>query len=251
MYLRKTDAVVIHRADFGESDIIVTLYTYDLGKLRAIAKGAKKSKKRFVNNLQLFSYIRIIFSEGRTGLIRLDQADIIIPFFRIGEDMYKVLYGSYFLELVKEMTGETESNPQLFELLVAFLTLLNDSTPREEYLRIFELRILDLLGYRPRLAECTICSRMVSPDKEAWFSYRHGGVICMGCQTKTLGTTSISGETLKAMEIALRVDLSEVKGILFSRDVLAESREILPRFVQHQLGKGLKSLKVMEEIQGS
>ncbi len=250
MYLLKTDAVVIHCADFGESDLIVTLYTYDLGKIRGIAKGAKRSKKRFVNNLQPFSYIRIIFSEGRGGLIRLDQADIIQPFFLISKDIFKVLYGSYFLELMKEMTGEKEANPQLFCLLVDFLSVLNDSPPREEYLRVFEMRVLDLLGYRPRLGECTICARRISQGEGAWFSYRHGGVVCKGCQTKVRGSVPVSGATLEAMEKALEMDLGEVGEIQFFPDVLSESREILPRFIQYQLGKGLKSLKVMEEIQG-
>jgi len=241
--------VVIHHADFGESDIIVTFYTYDLGKIRGIAKGAKRSKRRFVNNLQPFSYIRIIFSEGRGGLIRVDQADIIQPFSQIGEDISKVLYGSYFLEMVKEMTGEKEPNPQLFQLLVAFLALLNDFTPREEYLRVFELRVLALLGYRPRLSECTICAQGISPGQEAWFSYRHGGIVCKGCQTKARGAIPISGGTLKAMDMALAMDLREVEGIQFSPQALSEGREVLPRFIQYQLGKGLRSLKVMEEIQ--
>ncbi len=250
MGLHKTDAVVIQHADFGESDLIVTLYTYDLGKVRGIAKGAKRSKKRFVNNLQPFSYIRILYAEGRGGLIRIDQADIIHSFFRIGEEISKVLYGSYLLEMVKEMTGEKEAQPQLFKLLMTFLTLLNDFTPREEYLRIFELRFLDLLGYRPRLGECTICAHKAPHDGGVWFSYRHGGIVCDGCQLEARGVVPVSGPTLEAMQGVLTMNLGEVEGVRFSPEVLTESREILPRFIQHQLGKGLKSLEVMEEVQG-
>jgi DNA repair protein RecO (recombination protein O) len=249
MHLRKTDAVVIHRLDFKESDLIVTLYTADLGKVTGIAKGAKRSKRRFVNNLQPFSYIRILFAEGRGGLIRVDEADMIQPLFRISEDISKVLYGSYFLEMVKEMTGEKESNPQLFELLVTFLTLLNDSSPREEYPRVFELRFLDLMGYRPRLMECTICGKTPPSGDEAFFSYRHGGVVCKRCQVNARGAVAISGETIQAMERVLGMDLTEVEDIEFSPLILAEGKEILPRFIQHQLGKGLKSLRVMEAVQ--
>jgi DNA repair protein RecO (recombination protein O) len=250
MHLRKTDGVVIHRRDFRESDLIVTLYTADLGKVTGIAKGAKRSKRRFVNNLQPFSYIRIVFSEGRGGLIRLDEADMIQPLFRISEDISKVLYGSYFLEMVKEMTGEKESNPKLFELLVTFLTVLNDSPPREEYPRVFELRFLDLMGYRPRLMECTICGKKTLSADGAFFSYRHGGVVCKRCQVNARGGVAISGETIQTMERIMGMDLAEVKGVQFSPLVLAEGGEILPRFVQHQLGKGLKSLRVMEAVQG-
>jgi DNA repair protein RecO (recombination protein O) len=249
MHLRKTDAVVIHRLDFKESDLIVTLYTADLGKVTGIAKGAKRSKRRFVNNLQPFSYIRILFAEGRGGLIRLDEADMIHPLFRISEDISKVLYGSYFLEMVKEMTGEKEANPPLFELLVNFLNLLNDAPLREEYPRVFELRFLDLMGYRPRLMECTICGKKPLSDEESFFSYRHGGIVCKRCQVNARGAVAISDETIQAMESILGMDLAEVEGIQFSPLVLAEGKEILPRFVQHQLGKGLKSLRVMEAVQ--
>lgn len=249
MHLRKTDGVVIQRTDFGESDLIVTLYTSDLGMVKGIAKGAKRSKKRFVNNLQPFSYIRIVFSEGRGGLIRLDEADMIQPFFRISENISKVLYGSYFLEIIKEMTGEKESNPQLFELLVTFLSLLNNTAPREEYLRVFEVRFLDLLGYRPRVRECSICNERLPTTDDAWFSYRHGGAVCASCHMNAQGAVAVSSETLEAIELSLMMDLDEVQGIEFSPRVLAEEREILPRFVQHQLGKGLKSLRVMEALE--
>ena len=250
MHLRKTDAVVIHRLDFKESDLIVTLYTADLGKVTGIAKGAKRSKRRFVNNLQPFSYIRILFAEGRGGLIRVDEADMIQPLFRISDDISKILYGSYFLEMVKEMTGEKESNPQLFELLVNFLTLLNDSPPREEYPRVFELRFLDLMGYRPRLMECTICGKNPLAGEGTFFSYRHGGVVCKQCQVNARGAVAISGETIQAMERILKMNLAEVEGIELPPVALAEGKEILPRFVQHQLGKGLKSLRVMEAVNG-
>jgi DNA repair protein RecO (recombination protein O) len=250
MQLRKTDAVVIQRTDFGESDLIVTFYSADLGKVKGIAKGAKRSKRRFVNNLQPFSYIRIVFSEGRGGLIRVDEADMIQPLFRVSEDISKILYGSYFLEMVKEMTGEKESNPQLFELLVTFLTLLNDAPLREEYVRVFELRFLDLLGYRPRVTECSICNQQLPLADGAWFSFRHGGAVCKGCHIQAQGATAISAETLQAMEQAIRMNLAEVEGIRFSSQVLAEGKEILPRFVQHQLGKALKSLRVLEAVQG-
>jgi DNA repair protein RecO (recombination protein O) len=250
MQTRKTDAVVIHRADFGESDLLVTLYTSDLGKIKGIAKGAKRSKRRFVNNLQPFSYIRILFAEGRGGLIRVDEADMIQPFFRIGEDISKVLYGSYLLEMIREMTGEKETNAALFDLVVTFLTLFNDFPVREEYLRVFEVRFLDLLGYRPRLAECSICNQQLAEADKAWFSFRHGGAVCQECHVHAQGVVAISGETLQAMREAIAMDVAKIEGVRFSPQVLAEGREILPRFVQHQLGKALKSLRVMEEVEG-
>ena len=79
--------------------------------------------------------------------------------------------------MVKEMTGEKESNPRLFELLVTFLTVLNDFPPREEYPRVFELRFLDLMGYRPRVTECALCNQALSLGRRGVVqlsSWRHG-----------------------------------------------------------------------------
>jgi DNA repair protein RecO (recombination protein O) len=247
MYLRKTDGVVLNRTDFGESDIIVTLYGDDVGKIRCIAKNAKKSKRRFMNTLQPFCYVHVILSEGRGGLIRIDQADIIRPFFRIGEDIVKILYGFYSLELVNEMTGERHANPRLLNLLVNFLDTLNTSALREEYVRFFELQLLDVLGYRPRLLECSTCSRAVRGEK-GWFSFKWGGVVCAKCRESTHEVVPVSWQTLRAMEEVFHVPADELRQASFSHRARSESRDILPRYIQYHLGKRLKTLKVMEEI---
>jgi len=74
--------------------------------------------------------------------------------------------------------------------------------------------------------------------------------VCKRCQANARGAVTVSGETLQAMELVLTMDLAELEGTRFSPVVLAEGRDILPRFVQYQLGKGLKSLRVMEAVQG-
>ena len=249
MHLRKTEAVVVQCTDFGEADLIVTLYTSELGKIRCIAKGARKSKRRFMNTLQPLSYIRVVFAEGRGGLVRIDQADIIQPFFRISEDIFKVLCGFYWMELISEMTVEREANVGLFCHLIRSLEMLDEMTPRDEELRFFELRLLDLLGYRPRLSECTVCSQNIAMERTHWFSFRHGGVVCLKCRDRTPGAIPVSEETVRAMETVIDMESDAVRGIEFSLTARSESKKILPRFIQYQLGKGLKSLRVMEEIE--
>jgi len=128
--------------------------------------------------------------------------------------------------------------------------VLNDFPVREEYPRVFELRFLDLIGYRPRVTECVLCNEALSSTDGAWFSFRHGGTVCKKCNNNALGAIAVSAETRQAMELVLGMDLAAVQELRFPQEVIAEGREIIPRFIQHQLGKALKSLRVMEAVQG-
>jgi len=115
MPLFTTNAIVIRSLNYSESDKIVTFFTKDFGKLKGIAKGARRSRKRFQNALGLFSHLRLIFfdKEG-LGLVRAESCDILNSFPNIKEDLKKILYGNYYLELVNEMAGEREGNQEAF-----------------------------------------------------------------------------------------------------------------------------------------
>jgi DNA repair protein RecO (recombination protein O) len=112
---------VIRSLNYGESDRIVTFFTKDFGKIKGIAKGARRSRKRFQNALGLFSHLRLIFFDREgMGLARVESGDILHTFPRIRENLTKIYHGNYFLELVNEMAGERERNLEAFDLLLAF-----------------------------------------------------------------------------------------------------------------------------------
>src|SRR5512137_1385672 len=103
----RTQAIVTRSLNYGESDKIVTFFTKDFGKVKGIAKGARRSKKRFQNALDLFTHVRLAFFDREgMGLVRAENCDICNSFRRIRENLKKIYYGTYFLELVNEMTGE-------------------------------------------------------------------------------------------------------------------------------------------------
>src|SRR4030042_3715565 len=125
MPLYTTNAIVIRSLHYGESDKIVTFFTQDFGKIKGIAKGARRSKKRFQNALDLFSHIRLMFFDREgMGLVRAENCDILHTFPKIREDLKKIFYGNYYLELVNEMAGERETNGEDFDLLLSFLLTL-------------------------------------------------------------------------------------------------------------------------------
>jgi DNA repair protein RecO (recombination protein O) len=249
MPLFKTNAIVIRSFNYGESDKIVTFFTKDFGKIKGIAKGARRSKKRFQNALNLFTYLRLIFFEREgTGLVRAEGCDILHPFPKIREDLKKIFYGNYFLELVNEMAGERERNLEAFDLLLSFLSALEEMEPKEEQLRMFEIRMLSLFGYQPNMRRCDLCKKGWEDLREVpivFFSLEKGALVCENCSKGWNNLISLSLGTARLIERISQMELPKIHRLRFTSLALTESKELLPRFISYQLGKELKSLKTL------
>jgi DNA repair protein RecO (recombination protein O) len=252
MPLFKTTAIVTRSLNYGESDKIVTFFSKDFGKIRGIAKGARRSRKRFQNALGLFSHIRLIFFDREgAGLVRAESGDILHTFSRIRENLTKIYHGNYFLELVNEMAGEREANPEAFDLLLSFLLGLEEKEPEEERLRMFEIRMLSLFGYRPNLKRCDVCKKDWEELRgvlHLFFSPEKGAMVCEACSKMLNCLIPLSLGTARLIEEVSQIDLSKINRLKFTPQALTESRELLPKFITYQLGKELKSLRALREI---
>lgn len=251
MPLLSTEAIVIRSLNYGESDKILTFLTRDYGRLKGIAKGARRSKRRFQNVLSLFSHLCLIFFDREgMGLVRVESADLLHLFPNIREDLKRIYYGNYYLELANEMAGEREANPEAFDLLLAFLMDLDRMDPEEEQLRKFEIRMLSLYGYRPHLYRCGLCKRSWEELREApsvFFSLEKGTLFCDRCSRQGEKLIPFSLGTARLIDQTAQMDLRKLGRIKFTSQALAEGREILPRFISYQLGKELRSLKAIKD----
>lgn len=248
-----TPAVVLRSLNYGESDRIVTFFTKDFGKLKGIAKGARRSRKRFQNALDLFSHVRLgFFEKERAGLVRIDSCDILQSFKGIREDLKKICYGTYFLELIDEMAGEREAHREAYDLLVFYLSSLEAAPPREEQLRIFETRTLSIFGFRPNLNRCDGCKkdwRELKDHPSLFFSIEKGALVCDRCQgAMGLDLVPLSLGAARLIEQISRMELSKIERLRFTPQALLETRNLLGKFIVHQLGKELRSLKVLKEM---
>lgn len=252
MPLFTTQAIVIRSLNYGESDKIITFFTRDFGKLKGIAKGARRSRKRFQNALGLFSHLRLhFFDKEGMGLVRADSCDILQSFPKIKEDLQKILYGNYYLELVNEMAGEREGNREAFELLLSFLSNLEEREAKEEQLRLFEIRMLSLFGYRPNLRKCNFCKKDLEDLEEipmVFFSLEKGALVCGRCSKMSNNLIPISSGTAKLIEKISQIELQNVCRLGFTAQALSESKELLHKFIRYQLGKEMRSLKTLREI---
>ncbi len=180
MALLRTQGVVLRARDLGEHDRLVTLYTRDAGRLTGVAQGARRLRSRFGGALELFTWGDVVgFEREGRDLVRLDHFDIRRSFRRLREDLERLGQGARMVEAVARLTAERDPHPAGFALLLRGLRALEDGPPARVQLA-FTLRLLDLLGHRPRLDRCVGCGRPLGTVEIA-FDPSQGGAVCARC----------------------------------------------------------------------
>jgi DNA repair protein RecO (recombination protein O) len=248
MALIHTPAVVIHVTDYGESDKIVTFYTQKFGKTAAIAKGAKRSKKRFLNKLEYFSLLDIIADTGKhSSLLRLDQAELITPypFLRKSVDCYN---GAMLIcELMRLGTRENDCDDKLYNLLVWSLGELNKGQCIADIIIFFQLRMLKLMGYQLNLSCCTNCGITMSNLNTFSFSVVHNGVVCKRCVSVQGGQYSLSMNTIKTLEMGQAFSLEKLSRLKFTQQSTREAITLLRNYIPYLLQRDVHSWKQLEK----
>ena len=249
MLNRSSQAIILQTIDYSEWDRIVSFYTKDYGRIKGIAKGAKRSQKRFGSALEPFTYSEVVFTDKETNsLVRLERCNIIDAFPEIARDIKKVVFGNYFLELINSLTPEKQSNPGIFSLLLFFIELLKEKIFREDLIRIFEFRLFSLLGYQPQFLSCISCENKFSLQDSYKFSVKQGGIVCLRCQTKYTELVPLSKGTIRIFQHAQNLALLKLNRIFFSSNEHEEGRLIFGKFIEYHTGKRPKSLEIMKQL---
>ncbi|MHB8907395.1 MAG: DNA repair protein RecO [Syntrophales bacterium] len=244
----RTEAILLRLLDYGESDRIVTFFTAWFGKVRGIAKGARRSRKRFANVLEPFCCSHLLFSRrGPESLALIESSEVISHFPLIRADLEKTLWASYLIDLTDQFTPDDKRNPEIFTLLRDFLYLINARPVTESILRFFEIRLLKLSGYDPVLDHCLICKKPVAQEILYRFHASDGGLTCTGCRSGAEGIP-VSLGTIRTLLLGREAQVDRLGSILLSGQSAQESRQLLAHFIRHILGRELKSLHVLNEI---
>jgi len=244
-----TQAIVLHTTDYAESDRIVSLYSRDFGRLRGIAKGAKKSLRRFGSSLEPFTLNEVSFSDREThGLVRLERCLIIRAYPGIASEVKRLVLGSYLLELAETLTPEKEHHPEIFDLLAFFIELLTAREFREELLRFFELKLFGYLGYQPQFHNCMLCRQAFDLELAYGFSVRRGGIICPRCAGQAPELLKLSNGTIRLLQQAQALEFARLQRLYFSEVARVESRRIFSRFLEYHIGHRPRSLDILEQL---
>jgi DNA repair protein RecO (recombination protein O) len=245
-------AIVLRAIEHGDHDKIVTFFTLKQGKISLIAKGAKKSIRRFAGILELFSVLNLVWTHSRgRGLPLLQEASVAHPFERIRTDIARTAYASYWCELVYHWMEPGQKQVSVYELLEYALDKLNAGDLSEGTLHLtFQLRFMVINGFRPGLEHCSTCRL---PLKECGspavaFDARRGGVLCQRCGAQKPSLLYLSRGTIKLLQWVLKAPLEKLHRLRFSEQAMQESLDLLEAFVPYHLGKETKSLKFLKAL---
>ncbi len=245
------EALVLRVVDYGESDRIVHLLTAERGRVTVIAKGARRSRRRFPGTLDLFNHLRVALSRRRrTGMSLLDQAVLRSPFLGLRASGARYAMASYLLELIGRMAPEEGAGDEvarLFDFALASQRLLDARTPDLRLRLLLELRALDALGLRPELRQCVRCGKPVSPP--VGFHVADGGVICGGCaRPGAEPVLPVQLGTLRVLAQGLEYDVGHLGRLAMGQVALAEAGQLLFRFHRFHVGLELRSERFLDQI---
>ena len=149
---------MLRHSDWGEADRMLTLFSLELGKVQAIAKGVRKSASRKAGHLEPFTRANLLLARGRDLMI-VTQAESINAYLALKTDLLQTTYAAYIVELLDRFTYEEGENRELYRLLVDTLARLDASSEPEVAVHYYEIRLLDHIGFRPQLVTCVSCGQ--------------------------------------------------------------------------------------------
>jgi DNA repair protein RecO (recombination protein O) len=248
----RTEALILRSADFGESDRIVHLLVPDSGRLTAIAKGARRSVRRFAGTLDLFNHLRVQVHTQRAGaLSRLDQATLVEAFTPLRTETPRFAIGCYLLEVLDRLAPEGGARADMRRLFRFALAAMRAAATRtaDARLRVFiELRALEALGLRPELRRCVRCGEALGGAGPVDFHVADGGTLCRRCAAPLEGLLRVHAGTLRALEQGLRFDFERLDRLVLGAAALAESQQLVGRFQRYHVGVELRSERFLNEI---
>jgi DNA repair protein RecO (recombination protein O) len=235
MSLYRDRGVVLRTYKLGEADRIVTFLSRDHGKVRAVAKGVRKTKSRFGGRLEPASHVELLLYQGRE-LDIVTQVDTLDHFGPLRDDYDRLARAVSMLEAADQLAMERQSNPRLYTMLVGALrTLAERDAPL--VVPAFFLKLLDLEGYRPQVEGCVVCG--TEEGLVAW-AVEEGG---LRCGAHRLGS-ALSPEAVEVLQRVLGGRLGEALNEPVS-PVTTEVDSLVVKALEHHLERRLRSIATL------
>lgn len=247
MSIQKASAIVLKTQPFRSSSLIVTFFTKEHGKVRALAKGVRLERETRGALYELFSYLDIVYYEkSRSDLHLLSEAAILDSYDAIRTELERITYASYFAELVDTLTEIHDPNENIFNLLDFSFRYL-PSLPGRRLLRLFEVKLLNEIGWLPYLEGCLSCQQPV--PEQGFFSARQGALLCGNCREKHPDALPIGREPLAVMRYYIQNDLEFSIKKPLSEQAEKDLEQIMNRFFLERLTRPFKSRIFLEKIE--
>jgi len=243
----RTEGIVLKEMRFRETSKILTVYSRKHGKIHVMARGAYRPKSQLIANTQHFSYNNYYLYKGK-NLYYINQAEIIDSFYPIRENINRVMYGSYLLELIEVSTLEEEAHEKLFLLLKKGLMVLSQlDKDFLKFILAYELKYISFLGYRPALDKCVNCGK--TDFKNIAFNIELGGIVCHNCRTLVNYSEYIDAEMYKSIAILLYTPLDKLDELKIPKDTLFKLHEIMVKYILNKIDrKEFRTLNILKSM---
>ncbi len=249
MSIHKVEGIILRNQPFRSSSLIVTFFTREAGKIRGVAKGVHRERENRQAGFEIFTLAEFIFYEKkRSDLHLISDATILESNDVLRVRLESIAYGSYFCELVDELTEVQDPHPRIFDFLQTAHKYLPVISP-ERLTLIFTVKLLGEMGWIPYTDGCVFCD--AKPLERGYFSIKQGALLCDGCRSKDQGAPAISPACLELIRMYSRQEMASCLERASSIHAVNELQRLLTQFLNYRLGKILRSRRFLESVRPS
>lgn len=250
MNIVETEAIILTTRDYGESDRLISLYARMGGKVRGIAKGARRSRKRFVHAFEPNSAVQLTYRERRS-LIWIEACKLVEPHLALRVEVERWGYAALISEIILEMVPEGEPQEELFFLLKETLGQLSEDKDPLNVLLLFIFRFLDIMGYLPALESCSVCKRPLKAATRWCWRVSQGMLTCSEHRSRHEDYLMVDLGTLVLIQQCRRFVLERIWRLRFSQEKKIPLFYGMIDWIRDHIGKDLKSLRLLEQVQSA
>ena len=258
----KTTAIVLRVVDFSETSCVVTLFTRSLGKITALAKGARRPKGPFESAIDVLAICNVVFIHKKSeSMDLLTEAKLDRRFRSAGRDLQRLYSGYYIIELLRTLTDEADPHPKVFDLMMESMSKIDGEGELAEAVFKFECGLLQELGHAPMLTRCVVCGIQKTRIDRVQFGLADGGLICKECCRGKSNIKVLGSECLQFLhdQFGVTLETSGKKnegesaaegesGDFRTRKGYREARQLMNQYMNHLVGHQIRLQKYVENL---
>lgn len=245
MALKQSEAIVLRTYPLREADLLVTLFTRAEGKLKGVARSAKKSRKRFGGALEPLTFVRVYYEDReRQELARLDSCDIVESPLSGALDYERIVALEHVAETLDELLPDREANDAIFRLAASVLRRLRSGAIWLP-LTYFQLWLVRLVGFLPDLSVCAACGRSLDGGR-AYYHALADGLMC--AQHKRIASSELTAESRARAAQMFRQPLEALAAESWSQPQAADLRKYLLQILERHIEKKLVTATMLNKL---
>lgn len=238
--------IVIKEVNTGEADKIITVLTGNAGKISAAAKNARRTKNPLAAGTQLLCYSDFMLFKGKE-LYNISGCDVLDSFYEIRNDIVKLTYCSHILELIEDNIQENEPSHEILQLLLNTLYVIaKTDKPVELVTRIFEIRLMALLGYEPNVAGCINCGK--DDEEGMYFDFDSSSVVCPQCFNRKGRILWLEAGSVKALKYIIHINPQKLFSFSLSENLVKQLGDFSKNYINEHIGKSYNKLEYLNTL---